>query len=68
MKRTTVAADYMQELINYGGTMVPRGYAYQLLLNVAKAQGHPESQWRVLADRWIQGYELSQRLKAANRG
>lgn len=61
MKRTT-APEYMSELINYGGTMVPRGYVYTLLLNVAKAQGHDNP--RILADRWMQGHDLMQRKRA----
>lgn len=60
--KKTTAPDYMQELISYGGKMVPRGYVYQLLINVAKAQGHANP--RVLADRWMQGYDLRKKLKA----
>lgn len=50
------APEYMSELINYGGTIVPRGYAYQLLVKLATAQGHEKP--RLLADRWMQGYDL----------
>lgn len=55
MKKPNLAVEYMSELINYGGTVVPRGYAYQLLIKVAIAQGHDNP--RVLADRWMQGYD-----------
>lgn len=55
------ASEYMSELINYGGRMLPRGYVYQLLINLAKAQGHTKPQ--LMADRWMQGYELMQKLK-----
>ena len=49
---------YLSELIPYGGIMVPRGYAYQKLLTIAQAQGHSAKESRILADRWMQGYEL----------
>ena len=51
----------MSELIDYGGVQVPRGYAYQKLVEIARAQGHDNP--RVLADRWMQGYDLLQRIK-----
>ena len=60
------AAEYMMELVNYGGTMVPRGYAYQLLLDFARAQGFEPRKQRLLADRWMQGYDTSQRIKERN--
>ena len=63
-KRMTVAS-YMQELVNYGRTMVPRGYVYQLLVNFATAQGHKNP--RILADRWMQDYDIRQRLKSEGR-
>ena len=61
------AVDYMSELINYGGALVPRGYAFQLLVNVASAQGHDKRTQRLLADRWMQGYALRQSLRKAVR-
>lgn len=60
-KCTNIAVEYMSELINYGGTLVPRGYAYQLLLKVAKAQGHDRPQ--LMADRWMQGYDLKAKAR-----
>lgn len=57
----THAADYMQELIEYGGKMVPRGYVYQLLWNIAKAQGNTNP--KILADRWMQGHDLRKSLQ-----
>lgn len=57
------APEYMMELIQYGDVQVPRGYAYQKLIAVAVAQGH--SNPRVLADRWMQGYDLRAKAKAA---
>jgi hypothetical protein len=53
------ASDYMSEIINYGGTMVPRGYAYQKLVNLAVAQGRKKP--KLMADRWMQGYDLRQK-------
>lgn len=52
----TKAADYMMELINYGGIQVPRGYVMQLLIDVAKAAGYKKP--RLMADRWMQGHDL----------
>lgn len=60
------APEYMSELINYGGTLVPRGYVYQLLIDLATKQGHAHP--RVLADRWIEGYDLRQQLARDQAG
>lgn len=59
------APEYMMDVINYGGVLVPRGYAYQLLIDFAKAQGHSKRESRVLADRWMQGYDLRQQMSEA---
>ena len=59
----TTAPEYMMELIQYGDVQVPRGFAYQKLISVAEAQGH--SNPRVLADRWMQGYDLRARWAKA---
>lgn len=56
VRKPQMAVEYMSELIDYGGTMIPRADAYQLLVKVAIAQGHDNP--RVLADRWMQGYDL----------
>jgi len=56
------APEYMSELVNYGRTMVPRGYAYQLLIDFAIAQGYGKAKARLLADRWMQGYDLRRKL------
>lgn len=63
MKARCLAVEYMSELINYGGTMVPRGWAYMKLVEVAKTQGHDSPER--LADRWMQGYDLRCKLRAA---
>jgi hypothetical protein len=59
-RKPSLAAGYMMELIEYGGQMVPRGYVYQLLLDVAKSWNYPKP--RMLADRWMQGYELRRQI------
>ena len=56
----------MMELIPYGADVVPRGIAYQKLINVAKAQGHDDRQAKAMADRWMQGYDLRLKLKKQN--
>lgn len=61
MKSAKTAPGYMMELIKYGGDEVPRGYVYQLLINLAKAQGHEKP--KLLADRWMRGYDLRAKLR-----
>jgi len=56
-RKPTLVAAHMEELINFGGLMMSRGEAYQELMAIAKAQGHSASDARVLADRWMQGYD-----------
>lgn len=58
------APEYMMDLISYGGQMVPRGYVYELLREVALSHGHQKAQANALADRWMQGHDLREAIKA----
>jgi hypothetical protein len=52
-KRTI--SDYLSEPVNLGGEIMPRGEAYNKLVEIAKSQGASDP--RLMADRWMQGYD-----------
>ena len=53
-------ADYLAELVSYGGELLPRGLVMADLERIAREQGHPDP--RASAARAMQGLELRRRL------
>ena len=56
--RTTLVAEYLNEIVSYGGIRMPRYQMIAHLTKTAKATGRPD--WRILVDRYLQGHELMQ--------
>lgn len=57
--RLNLVAEYMNDIVNYGGIRMPRHQMIAHLTKTAKATGRPD--WRILVDRYLQGHELMQR-------
>jgi hypothetical protein len=55
-KRETLVARHLAEPINYGGELLTRGEVMQRLRD--------DGATPAMADRWMQGYELMQRIRA----
>jgi hypothetical protein len=55
--RLNLVAEYMNEIVNYGGIRMPRHQMIAHLTHTAKATGC--SDWHILVDRYLQGHELT---------
>jgi hypothetical protein len=55
MKRRTLVQQYLEEVIDYGGEPYTRGEAILHMQSIGLNQSN--------IDRWLQGYELGQRLR-----
>ena len=56
--KPTLVAEYLNDLVSYGGIRRPRHQMLAHLTQTAKATGRPD--WRILVDRYLQGHELMQ--------
>ena len=56
--KPTLVAEYLNDIVSYGGIRMPRHQMLAHLTQTAKATGRPD--WRILVDRYLQGHELMQ--------
>lgn len=56
--KANFVADYLNEIVIYGGIRMPRHQMIAHLTKTAKATGR--ANWSILVDRYLQGHELMQ--------